>query len=165
MRPVAHPADQAVAHRVEVDVIHMRRQIAPVPDPVLPVAPLPDAALAAPGAGLEQRLTRRLGAREEGLEIAPAQGEVGVAWRQGPDRVQVVGLDAHADRDLYELDLAGPTLLVIGSEHTGLARGVRRSCTTLARLVPPRRIDSLNASVAAGIALYEATVQRMKSKA
>ncbi len=70
---------------------------------------------------------------------------------------QVVGLDAHAD-----VDLTGPTVLVIGSEGEGMARGVRRACSVLARLVREPRLDSLNASVAAGIALYEAIRQRTR---
>jgi 23S rRNA (guanosine2251-2'-O)-methyltransferase len=53
--------------------------------------------------------------------------------------------------------------LVIGSEHEGLARNVRRACTHVAHLIAPRRIGSLNASVAAAVALYEAAVQRAKS--
>jgi 23S rRNA (guanosine2251-2'-O)-methyltransferase len=78
--------------------------------------------------------------------------------------VQVVGLDAHAPTALRDLDLRGPTLLLIGGEHEGMKRATRRQCDALAHLVPLRDIDSLNASVAAGIALYEATIQRMKSK-
>lgn len=74
---------------------------------------------------------------------------------------QVVGLDAQAPTLLAQSDLRGPTVLVVGSEHEGLSRPVRRACNRLARLVQPARIDSLNASVAAGIALYELVIQRM----
>lgn len=74
--------------------------------------------------------------------------------------VQVVGLDAQAERSLAEWDLRGPTLLVIGSEQSGMTPAVRRACTGLARLVAPGPIESLNASVAAAIALYEASRQR-----
>ena len=77
---------------------------------------------------------------------------------------QVVGLDAHADVYLSSVDLTQPTVLVIGSEHEGLARGVRRTCTQLASLVPPGGIDSLNASAAAAVALYEARCQRSRGK-
>jgi 23S rRNA (guanosine2251-2'-O)-methyltransferase len=77
--------------------------------------------------------------------------------------VQIVALDAQADRRLGELDLSGPTLLVIGSEHEGLGRAVRKTATALARLIETRHVASLNASVAAAIALYEAANQRMKS--
>lgn len=74
--------------------------------------------------------------------------------------VTIVGLDASSERPLSAVDLRGPTLLVIGSEHSGMTPAVRRSCTTLARLVAPGPIESLNASVAAAISLYEATRQR-----
>jgi 23S rRNA (guanosine2251-2'-O)-methyltransferase len=77
--------------------------------------------------------------------------------------VQVVGLDARAMRALSEIDLRQPTVLVIGAEHSGIGGAVRRACTELARLVPTRKIDSLNASVAAGMALYEVANQRMKT--
>jgi 23S rRNA (guanosine2251-2'-O)-methyltransferase len=76
---------------------------------------------------------------------------------------QVVGLDAQAPTPLHQVDLLVPTLLVIGSEDKGMKRAVRRTCTTLAHLVAPGRVESLNASVAAGSALYEALVQRIKS--
>ncbi|HMJ09907.1 MAG TPA: RNA methyltransferase [Polyangiaceae bacterium] len=79
--------------------------------------------------------------------------------------VQVVGLDAQASVELRSLDLRLPTVLVIGAEHTGLGRAVRRACTHVARLVRPHTVDSLNASVAAGIAIYEATMQRSSTVA
>jgi 23S rRNA (guanosine2251-2'-O)-methyltransferase len=77
--------------------------------------------------------------------------------------VQVIGLDAQADRALHELDLKGPTLLVLGSEGEGMGRSVRRALSTTARLAQSGRIGSLNASVAAAIGLYEASNQRAKT--
>jgi 23S rRNA (guanosine2251-2'-O)-methyltransferase len=74
--------------------------------------------------------------------------------------VTVVGLDASSDQPLSAVDLRGPTLLVIGSEQSGMTPAVRRGCSALARLVAPGPIESLNASVAAAIALYEAMRQR-----
>jgi 23S rRNA (guanosine2251-2'-O)-methyltransferase len=76
--------------------------------------------------------------------------------------VQVVALDAQADAMLADLDLTLPTALVIGSEGHGLGRQVRKLATHSARLVDLHGIDSLNASVAAGLALYEAQRQRKK---
>jgi 23S rRNA (guanosine2251-2'-O)-methyltransferase len=76
---------------------------------------------------------------------------------------QVVGLDPQADRALSDLDLRPPTLLVLGSEGEGMSRSVRRSLSATARLAQSDRIGSLNASVAAAIALYEASKQRMKT--
>jgi 23S rRNA (guanosine2251-2'-O)-methyltransferase len=77
--------------------------------------------------------------------------------------VQVVGLDPQADKALRELDLKQPTLLVLGSEGEGMSRSVRRALSTTARLAQSGRIGSLNASVAAAIALYEASNQRISS--
>ena len=68
----------------------------------------------------------------------------------------VVGLDASATRTLSELAYAGNgRVLVIGSEGDGLRRLTREGCDELARIEMPGGFESLNASVAAGIALYE----------
>jgi 23S rRNA (guanosine2251-2'-O)-methyltransferase len=72
----------------------------------------------------------------------------------------VVGLDAGAESSLRKLDLRGPLVLVLGSEHEGLSRSVRQQCTALARLPMADGVASLNASVAAALALYEAACQR-----
>jgi 23S rRNA (guanosine2251-2'-O)-methyltransferase len=77
--------------------------------------------------------------------------------------VAVVGLDAHAPTRVGELDLSGPTILVVGNEHEGMGRGVRRACSAVGRLTSSGRVDSLNASVAAALALHEAVVSRLKS--
>lgn len=74
--------------------------------------------------------------------------------------VSVVGLDASATQTLREVDLTPATLIVLGSEGEGLGRAVRRACTSTAKLLGMHRVDSLNASVAAAIALYEARLQR-----
>lgn len=74
--------------------------------------------------------------------------------------VSVVGLDAQASAPLHALDLRGPTLIIVGSEHEGMTPAVRRTATAFARLALPGTIESLNASVAAAIALYEAKRQR-----
>lgn len=73
---------------------------------------------------------------------------------------QVIGLDSHAPLALVQVDLTVPTILVVGGEGRGLSRQTRRACSHLARLVGPHSIDSLNASVAAALALYEAQRQR-----
>lgn len=77
--------------------------------------------------------------------------------------VQVVGLDAQAERTLRDVPLLGPTVLVIGGEHTGMRRSTRRACSHFARLAGSGKIDSLNASVAAAVTLYEAVNQRIIS--
>ena len=74
--------------------------------------------------------------------------------------VWAVGLDAGARQSLYDLDLRQPTALVVGAEGRGLRRLVRERCDWLAALPMRPGVASLNASVAAGIALFEAVRQR-----
>jgi 23S rRNA (guanosine2251-2'-O)-methyltransferase len=75
--------------------------------------------------------------------------------------VQVIGLEAKAPQALHEQQLEGPTLLVLGSEHHGLGRAVRAACTGFGRLLLSGRLDSLNVSVAAGIALHTVQISRL----
>ena len=77
--------------------------------------------------------------------------------------VAIIGLDSHAPERVGDLALTGPTILVVGNEHEGMGRGVRRACTAIGRLTASGRIDSLNASVAAALALHEAVTARLKS--
>ncbi|MEZ4392916.1 MAG: 23S rRNA (guanosine(2251)-2'-O)-methyltransferase RlmB [Polyangiales bacterium] len=71
-----------------------------------------------------------------------------------------VGLAGEAAEPLRALDLRGPLALVVGSEGSGLRRLVRERCDHLARIDLVGPVTSLNASVAAGVALYEAVRQR-----
>jgi 23S rRNA (guanosine2251-2'-O)-methyltransferase len=67
-----------------------------------------------------------------------------------------VGLSADGDAAISAVDLAdGPLVLVVGSEGRGLSRLVAQRCDVLARIPMPGPAESLNAGVAAGIALYE----------
>jgi 23S rRNA (guanosine2251-2'-O)-methyltransferase len=67
-----------------------------------------------------------------------------------------LGLDGDADTDLADHPLASePCVLVVGAEGAGLARLTRERCDALVRLPMRGRVASLNASVAAGVALYE----------
>jgi 23S rRNA (guanosine2251-2'-O)-methyltransferase len=67
----------------------------------------------------------------------------------------VVGLAADGDVSLPELDLAdGPLVLVVGSEGEGLSRLVAETCDQLVSIPMANRVESLNAGVAASVALY-----------
>lgn len=72
----------------------------------------------------------------------------------------VAGADASAPQNVFRADLTGPLAIVIGSEGKGLSRLVRDKCDFLVSLPMFGRIGSLNASVAAGVILYEAVRQR-----
>ncbi len=62
---------------------------------------------------------------------------------------------------MYDLDLTGPIGLVIGSEGEGVSQLVRQNCDMTAAIPMRGDIDSLNASVAAGVLAYEIVRQRM----
>jgi len=73
----------------------------------------------------------------------------------------VAGLAAEGDVLLGELDLAtGPLALVVGSEGKGLSRLVAETCDVLVRIPMSEETESLNAGVAAGVALYEISRRR-----
>lgn len=73
----------------------------------------------------------------------------------------VVGLAGEAETDISGFPgIDGPVLLVVGSEGEGLARLVRENCDVLASIPIGSAVESLNASVAAAIALYEITRSR-----
>ena len=77
--------------------------------------------------------------------------------------VWTVGLDAAAPQTIYDIDLCLPVALVVGGEGRGLRHLVRERCDWLAALPQRGQVASLNASVAAGIALFEAVRQRLVS--
>ena len=62
---------------------------------------------------------------------------------------------------MYDLDLTGPMGLVIGNEGEGVSRLVREACDFTASIPMKGDIDSLNASVAAGVLAYEIVRQRL----
>jgi 23S rRNA (guanosine2251-2'-O)-methyltransferase len=72
----------------------------------------------------------------------------------------VVGLDMNGDRSIADVALSGPVALVVGAEGKGLRKTVKSACDFLARLPMRGNLASLNASVAAAIALYEVARQR-----
>ena len=65
-------------------------------------------------------------------------------------------------KDYYDTDLTGPLLLIIGSEGQGVGRLVKEQCDFVVRIPMVGKINSLNASVAGSILMYEAMKQRKK---
>lgn len=72
----------------------------------------------------------------------------------------IVGTDLSATQNHYECDLKGPLGIVVGSEGDGMSRIVREACDFLVKIPMIGEIESLNASVAAGVLMYEALRQR-----
>ena len=74
--------------------------------------------------------------------------------------IWVVGTDGEAEQALYSADLKRPLALVLGAEGAGMRRLTRDRCDFLVRIPMAGHVQSLNVSVAAGIALFEALRQR-----
>jgi 23S rRNA (guanosine2251-2'-O)-methyltransferase len=74
--------------------------------------------------------------------------------------VWVVGLDGQARQSVFDADFKGPLALVVGSEEKGIRPRVKKQCDYLVSIPQFGRISSLNASVAAGVVIYEALRQR-----
>ncbi len=72
----------------------------------------------------------------------------------------ITGLAGEADQTLYQADLTGPMVLVMGAEGEGMRRLTREHCDRLVRIPMSGRTESLNVSVAAAVCLYEAWRQR-----
>jgi 23S rRNA (guanosine2251-2'-O)-methyltransferase len=74
----------------------------------------------------------------------------------------LVGLDERSDKNLTDLDLTVATGIVLGGEGKGLHELVRTRCDFLASIPTSGPVRTLNVSVAAGVALFEAVRQRAK---
>lgn len=73
----------------------------------------------------------------------------------------VIGTDGDADTLYYNQDLKGPLAIIIGSEGFGMSKLVKENSDILIKIPMKGKITSLNASVSAGIVIYEAVKQRM----
>lgn len=74
----------------------------------------------------------------------------------------ICGTDINAEKYYYDQDLTGPLGIVIGNEGKGMGDKVRKNCDFLVKIPMKGKVTSLNASVSAGIIIYEALKQRIK---
>lgn len=74
----------------------------------------------------------------------------------------IIGTDMDTDRYYYNQDMTGPIAIVIGSEGFGMSRLVKENCDILVKIPMKGNITSLNASVSAGIVMYEVVKQSKK---
>ncbi|MHB1159064.1 MAG: 23S rRNA (guanosine(2251)-2'-O)-methyltransferase RlmB [Chloroflexota bacterium] len=72
----------------------------------------------------------------------------------------VAGIDMAGDRLYWDLEMAGPTALVLGGEDRGIGQLMKESCDFLVRLPMKGHVSSLNAAVAGSVVLYEMMRQR-----
>jgi hypothetical protein len=111
MRPIAHLGHQTVFHLIDITIFDMATVVSFVTDQMLPESPLPDAALAACDPNRTEPFPLRQRPRKMALDEPLAGREIGIARRQGPDRVQVIG--QHDER----IDRARPALPCLGDRH------------------------------------------------
>jgi len=74
--------------------------------------------------------------------------------------IWVVGTEGEAPETLYHADLNRRLAVVLGAEGSGMRRLTRERCDFLVRIPMAGQVESLNVSVAAGVALFEARRQR-----
>ncbi len=120
-------------------VILPHRESSPITDTVVKTSA---------GAASHVRIAR-VGSLQKALDKMKAEGVV------------VAGLDADGDTDLLELDGYRPICLVVGSEGKGLRTAIKERCDNMIRIPMWGRVDSLNASVAAALVLYEVRRKRL----
>ncbi len=88
-----------------------------------------------------------------------------VNLRQALERLKdagfwLVGTAAQSSKTLYEADLTGPTVIVVGAEHKGISLLTQKSCDLMVNIPLPGKTPSLNAAVAGAILVYEVLRQR-----
>ncbi|MCJ7774610.1 MAG: 23S rRNA (guanosine(2251)-2'-O)-methyltransferase RlmB, partial [Desulfobacterales bacterium] len=78
--------------------------------------------------------------------------------------VWVAGMDSAASQSVFEADLNIPVAIIIGGEEKGIRPLVKQSCDFLISIPQTGKIDSLNASAAGAVVMYEVLRQRNIAK-
>lgn len=95
----------------------------------------------------------------EGINIAKVTNINQVIKELKDKGLWIIGTDMNGE-EYYKSNLKGPIALVIGSEENGISRLVKENCDLMINVPMKGTIDSLNASVASGIIMYEVVRQR-----
>lgn len=78
--------------------------------------------------------------------------------------IKVIACTEKTDHYLYDVDMSGPTAIIMGSEDDGISEDLLRLADHHARIPLVGQVESLNVSVATGVVLYEAVRQRIFSE-
>lgn len=97
------------------------------------------------------------------VAVANAPTDEVIAWLRQRG-VAIVVATPEADRLVTDVDLTGPVALVVGTEHEGVTDAFKAAADHLVRLPMAGRINSLNVSNAAAVAVYEAVRQRGRGR-
>ena len=74
--------------------------------------------------------------------------------------IWIIGTAGEAEKSIYQVEMKGPTALVLGAEGPGMRQLTRKTCDELVHIPMKGAVESLNVSVASGVCLYEALRQR-----
>jgi 23S rRNA (guanosine2251-2'-O)-methyltransferase len=77
--------------------------------------------------------------------------------------IWVIGLDGDSSSKIYDVNLSDPIAIVMGTEGKGIRQLIKKTCDQLVTIPMSGNIESLNVSVATGIALFESKRQRESS--
>lgn len=77
---------------------------------------------------------------------------------------KIVAASEKSDKLIYDVDMTGPTAVVMGSEGDGISKGILALCDEMAKIPQMGEIGSLNVSVAAAIVTFESVRQKMNTK-
>jgi 23S rRNA (guanosine2251-2'-O)-methyltransferase len=116
-------------------------------------------------AGVDAVVRKVAAGAAEFVPVVPVTNLARALSRLKQSGIWVVGTDGEAEQPLYAADLNRPLALVLGAEGEGMRRLTRDSCDFLVRIPMAGQVESLNVSVAAGIALFEAGRQRAAAAA
>lgn len=114
-------------------------------------------------AGLTMTVARTSAGAVEYVPVAQVSNLVQTLSELKEQGLWVVGADMAGEKELWDADLTGPLVIVVGGEGKGLGRLTRETCDFLVRIPMRGRINSLNASVAGAILLFEVFRQRRGS--
>ncbi len=111
-------------------------------------------------AGLGPGVVRASAGHSDKVRVATVPNLVSLLSRLKEKGIWVVGLDSDSGSPWTEFDYSLPLALVLGGEEKGLRRLVREHCDVCVRIPLAAGVESLNVSVAAGVALFEVVRQR-----
>ena len=114
--------------------------------------------------GLTEAVSRASAGALEHLPVARVKNLVRAMEQLKAAGYWLIGLDERAPKSYFEADFTGSVGLVLGSEGTGLHELTRKRCDFLVSIPTAGPVRSLNVSVAAGVALFEAVRQRRKQE-
>jgi len=117
--------------------------------PVRDTAPLTETVVKASSGSITHQVIARVNNLHQTLEQLKKKG------------VWIVGMDSEGDTDLLAMDGDRPLCIVVGSEGKGLRPLIKRSCDLMVRIPMWGHIESLNASVAAALVMYEVRRKRL----